>query len=276
MDDEAVVAFPEEARERPRRDAVTKPEPAQHIGQLRTLLAALQAGAGANTPKPFPAPHPPQPATPALAPLVAPIAMPRPGMTPRIVAVGASTGGPVALSSLVARLPRNLQVPVVVVQHMPPVFTAALVHSLASKTALKVVEAEHGRLLEPGVIYVAPGGRHLEVAPGARGRRVAQLTDAPAENFCRPAVDVLFRSVARVYGERAMAVILTGMGRDGTAGLKEMKRFGVRVVGQSEGSCTVYGMPREAKAAGVVDVELPVERIAEDIVRTLGREPAAS
>ena len=150
---------------------------------------------------------------------------------------------------------------------MPVLFTAALASSLAEKSHIRVVEAHSGMRLEAGTVYIAPGGKHLRVtAVGASDRRTA-LTDDPPENFCRPAVDYLFRSVADVYKDRALGVILTGMGRDGTAGLRAMKQHGVKVIGQSAASCTVYGMPREAMAAGVVDVERPAEEIADEILR---------
>ncbi len=152
---------------------------------------------------------------------------------------------------------------------MPPLFTASLAESLAARSELRVVEAQHGMPLAAGAVYIAPGGRHLRVA--GEGAHWLELSDDPPEQFCRPAVDVLFRSVAGVFRERALGVILTGMGRDGTAGLREMKRFGVKVIGQSAESCTVYGMPREAREAGVVDVELPIEKIADELAASVRR-----
>jgi two-component system chemotaxis response regulator CheB len=210
-------------------------------------------------------------------PSIAPPGPPKrvaPPCAPEIVGIGASTGGPTALQRIVPALPRDLGVPVLLVQHMPPQFTSSLADTLAERSAIRVVEARHGDVLKAGTVYVAPGGAHLKVAASGGARRV-ELSDDPPENFCRPAVDVLFRSLAAVYRERAMGVILTGMGRDGTAGLRAMKAHGVKVVGQSAESCTVYGMPREAMAAGVVDVELPAEKIARAIVdavagRTIG------
>jgi two-component system chemotaxis response regulator CheB len=194
---------------------------------------------------------------------------------PQIVAIGASTGGPAALAKILPMLPKSLPAPVVVVQHMPPLFTASLAESLSSKCALRVVEAKAGDELVAGTIFIAPGGKHLGVAATtkAAGTRRLDLSDDPPENHCRPAVDFTMRAVAQAYRDRAMAVILTGMGKDGTLGLRVMKRHGVYVIGQSAESCTVYGMPREAMAAGVVDVELPAEQIAQAIVTavTTGR-----
>lgn len=190
----------------------------------------------------------------------------RRALRPEIVAIGSSTGGPAALQRILPALPASLPVPVIIVQHMPQLFTSALAGSLASKSKLRVVEASEGAVLVPGCAYIAPGGRHARVVPGVAGGRRIELTDDPPENFCKPAVDYTFRSVAEVYGGAALGVILTGMGKDGTAGLREMKLRGARVVAQDEASSVVYGMPREAKMAGVVDLEVSLERIAEAIV----------
>lgn len=188
---------------------------------------------------------------------------------PDIVAIGSSTGGPAALQRILPGLPSSLAVPVIVVQHMPPLFTSALATSLASKSKMRVVEITDGTVLAQGCVYVAPGGRHVRLVSLGVGGRRAELTDDPPENFCRPAVDYTFRSVAEVYGDAALGVILTGMGKDGTAGLREMKLRGARVIAQDEASCVVYGMPREAKMAGVVDLELPLDRISDAIVASV-------
>jgi len=189
-----------------------------------------------------------------------------------IVAIGVSTGGPRALSQLIKTLPGDLGVPVTIVQHMPPMFTAALAASLDQESALSVVEASGAHTLEPNVVYIAPGGQHMKLEKKTTGIVGIRLTDDPPENHCRPAVDVLFRSVAKIYQERSLGVILTGMGRDGVAGLKEMKQHGVRVIGQNKATCTVYGMPFEAMRAGVVDMELPLESIAPKIAELVKRQ----
>ena len=182
--------------------------------------------------------------------------------SPEMVLVGSSTGGPAALARILPELPGNIGVPVFIVQHMPPVFTQSLAENLATKCALRVREAAHGELAEPNTVYITPGGRHmrLEMAPG--DRISIQITDDPPENNCRPAVDYLFRSVANHFPGRAMAVILTGMGSDGTLGLRLLKRRGCYVIAQDEGSCVVYGMPKAAVEAGVADIVLPLDAIA--------------
>ncbi|MBI5545518.1 MAG: chemotaxis response regulator protein-glutamate methylesterase [Deltaproteobacteria bacterium] len=238
--------------------------------QLKAILLGIrQAAASAAGPGPLPPLRSGGASTPAAPPAIR-------SAPPEIVAIGSSTGGPNALMQIVPRLPGNLPVPLVITQHMPPLFTAALASTLAERSALKVVEAQHGQPLLAGTVYFAPGGKQLRVAttgPGAGpgAERHLELTDDPPEHSCRPAVDYLFRSVAQVYRERALGVILTGMGVDGAAGLREMKRHAVKVIGQSAASCTVYGMPREAMAAGVVDLELPAERIAAEITASVSR-----
>lgn len=202
----------------------------------------------------------------SVAPLYAPIKK-----RVDVVAIGASTGGPNALAEVIPKLPGDFRVPVLIVQHMPPVFTTSLAESLNEKCSVTVTEAKHGDLLKSAAVFIAPGGKQMRVArrKDGGGMRI-EITDEPPENHCKPSVDYLFRSVAREYQANALAVILTGMGRDGTVGLRLMKRHNVHVIGQSEMSCVVYGMPGEAKKAGVVDIELSAEEIASEIVRWVG------
>jgi two-component system chemotaxis response regulator CheB len=185
---------------------------------------------------------------------------------PELVLIGVSTGGPVALTQLLPAIPRDIGVPILIVQHMPPIFTKSLADSLAAKCAVRVREATHGETPEPNTAYIAPGGRQMRVGMGPEDRPVIELTDDAPENNCRPAVDYLFRSVANRFPGRAMAVILTGMGGDGTLGLRLLKRHGCFVIAQDEASCVVYGMPKAAVGAGVTDVVLPLESIAGRIV----------
>jgi two-component system chemotaxis response regulator CheB len=185
-----------------------------------------------------------------------------------IVAVGISTGGPNALAQLVPQLPKDLKVPVVIVQHMPPVFTEALAKSLDKKSGIKVVEAADGMLLEPGCVFIAPGGRQMKVEKESGIARV-KITDDDPENNCKPAVDYLFRSVASCYRGNSLGVIMTGMGSDGTKGLMILKKFGAKVIAQDEASCVVFGMPMEAIKAGVVDKVKALDDIAGEIVASL-------
>lgn len=187
-----------------------------------------------------------------------------------IVAIGISTGGPNALTKMMPGIPSNLGVPVLIVQHMPPVFTQSLANSLNSKCAIEVREAVNGEPVQPNVALIAPGGKQMKVVAGADGkRRIVKITDDPPENSCKPSVDYLFRSIAHHYIGRATGVIMTGMGADGTLGLKLMKRNGATVIAQDEATSVVYGMPKEPAEAGIVDVIAPLDRIADEIVRTV-------
>jgi two-component system chemotaxis response regulator CheB len=170
------------------------------------------------------------------------------------------------LASLLPALPAGLAAPVFVVQHMPPLFTKPLAESLARKCALPVKEASDGEYARNGCVYLAPGGRQMKLTRGPAGEIVIRITDDPAENNCKPAVDYLFRSVALQFPGRAVAAILTGMGNDGTQGLRLLKRGGCRAIAQDEASCVVFGMPREAIQAGVVDLVAPLDRIPSAIV----------
>ena len=166
--------------------------------------------------------------------------------TSPFVLIGVSTGGPQALATVLPALPFHFGVPVFVVQHMPPMFTQPLAESLSAKCALPVREAIHGETAKTGTIYLAPGGKQMKLERGPHGEAVIRITDDPPEHNCRPAVDYLFRSVALNFPGRSIAVILTGMGCDGTAGLRMLKRGGCASIAQDQASSVVFGMPRES------------------------------
>ncbi len=176
-----------------------------------------------------------------------------------LVAVGASTGGVSAIGSIVQRLPQGLP-PVVAVLHMPENYTGRFAARLAAQTGHDVAEAQHGETLKPGAIRIAPGSHHVEVAQ-AGGAYVTKLASSAPVNGHRPSVDVFFRSVAASVGKRALGLILTGMGRDGAAGLLQMRQAGALCLGEAEGSCVVYGMPKAAREAGAVNEEHPLEAL---------------
>jgi two-component system chemotaxis response regulator CheB len=187
-----------------------------------------------------------------------------------IVAIGISTGGPNALSQMIPKLPGNLGVPVLIVQHMPPVFTKSLAASLDKKSALRVKEAENGENIEANTVYLAPGGFQMKLVAGADGQsRRIKLTDDPPENSCKPSVDYLFRSIGDYYVNRATAVIMTGMGSDGTKGLGILKEKSAYIIGQDEKTCTVYGMPKAPAELGYLDTVIPLGKIADEIVRSV-------
>lgn len=189
---------------------------------------------------------------------------------PEVVAIGLSTGGPIALIELLPSLPANFSIPVLIVQHMPKFFTRTLAESLARRTSIRVVEAQDEDELKAGTVYIAPGGSQMKVRRGDKSEVLIQITDAPAENYCKPSADYLFRSVAQVYGDKALGIIMTGMGSDGVLGLRLMKRQGAQIIAQDRQTCTVWGMPRMAFEAGVVDIELPLGEIAEEMRRCAG------
>jgi two-component system chemotaxis response regulator CheB len=165
-------------------------------------------------------------------------------------------------------LPADLPVPIVVVQHMPPVFTRMLAQRLDSICALSVSEAGEGDLVERGRVLIAPGGSHLELR--AKGATiVTRLTDGPPENFCRPAVDVLFRSVSAIYRNRTLGVVLTGMGRDGAQGATTIRSAGGEMFAQDEASSVVWGMPGAVTTAGQADRVLPLDQMAAQITSAL-------
>ncbi len=183
----------------------------------------------------------------------------------RILAIGSSTGGPEALNKFIVNLPQDLPVPVVIVQHMPPVFTKFLAESLDKKSKLKVVEAMEGMKLEPKHVYLAPGGKHMIIRK-IGGEHIIGTNDNPPENSCRPAVDVLFRSVASVYKDSGvLAVILTGMGQDGMKGVKALKRQKCFCITQTAATCVVYGMPKAVDDAQLSDRSVDIEKIASNV-----------
>jgi two-component system chemotaxis response regulator CheB len=187
-----------------------------------------------------------------------------------IVAIGISTGGPNALARMMPMLPADLNVPIVIVQHMPPIFTLSLAKSLNDKCRITVKEAQHGDILEPNVAFIAPGGKQMKIAIQAEGRKkVIQITDDPPINSCKPSADYLFFSVATLYPGRATGVIMTGMGSDGSKGLHLMHSNGSGIIAQDEETCTVFGMPKEPIESNIADVVAPLDRIAEEIVRSV-------
>lgn len=210
-----------------------------------------------------------------------PFPFPHPAALPGridLVVMGASTGGPNALNEVIPRLPEDLGVPVLVVQHMPAFLTASLAKSLHAKSALRVHEAGEGDIIEPGTVFVAPGGRHLLVENAfkerdkvVRGR--IRLSDTPPVNSVRPSVDVLFQSVAKTYGGHVLAVMMTGMGSDGLRGVQELKTRGGYCLSQSEGTCVVYGMPRAVDEAALSDERVALADLADRIAQLIKDSP---
>jgi two-component system, chemotaxis family, protein-glutamate methylesterase/glutaminase len=230
--------------------------------QVSRILRSAETGPKA----PVPAHRPPEAAVKPAAPPAAPAIAVGPI---QVVAIGISTGGPKALTDMLPCLPANLPVPVLIVQHMPPVFTKSLADDLDTRCKLRVAEACDGQPVAKGTILIAPGGKQMRVEPGSPA--TVRITDDAPENNCKPSVDYLFRSVVDVYGGRSLGVIMTGMGNDGTAGCRRMKRCGGTLIAQDQASCVVFGMPRTPVEEGLADVVAPLDRIAAEIVRVIGQ-----
>uniref|UniRef100_UPI001D73E775 chemotaxis protein CheB n=1 Tax=Burkholderia sp. Ac-20379 TaxID=2703900 RepID=UPI001D73E775 len=188
--------------------------------------------------------------------------------TEKLLIVGASTGGTEAIRELLVPLPPDAPA-VLIAQHMPPGFTKSFAQRLNTLCRIAVKEAEHGERVLPGHAYIAPGHAHLLLARSG-ANYIAHLSDEPPVNRHRPSVDVLFRSAATHAGKNAIGVILTGMGRDGAAGLLEMKRAGARTFAQDEASCVVFGMPREAIALGGADEVVPLSEMSRRVLSAMG------
>jgi two-component system chemotaxis response regulator CheB len=192
----------------------------------------------------------------------------RPTPNVEVVVIATSTGGPSALQTVIPRLPPTLPAGVLVVQHMPLGFTRSLAERLALRSALPVREARDGEPVEPGQVLIAPAGLHMKIK--GRGERAkVWLDEEPRGALHRPSADVLMASAAKAYGARALGVILTGMGADGVSGLRAIREAGGRALAESEETCVIYGMPKAALEAGVVDSMVPLHRIADEILHAV-------
>lgn len=181
-----------------------------------------------------------------------------------LVAIGSSTGGPPALNTVIAQLPPNLPAGIVIAQHMPPMFTKTLAERLNGLSRLTVREAVDGEPIEPGLVLISPGGKHLMVRKyGGRARVI--VSEEPSDTLYKPCVDVLFNSVAETCGQSTLAVVLTGMGSNGVKGAQNIKAKGGVILAQNEATCVVYGMPRAVVEAHLADQVLPIENVASEI-----------
>jgi two-component system chemotaxis response regulator CheB len=193
----------------------------------------------------------------------------RPASLPKVLAIGVSTGGPTALGAIIPTFPATFPLPILIVQHMPPMFTRLLAERLQITSKLKVSEAVEGAVVEPGRILIAPGDYHMRVCKNGV-RTTVTLDQGPTENSCRPSVDVLFRSVEEAYGPATISVILTGMGYDGLRGTEVLKAGGACVIAQDEATSVVWGMPGAVVKAGLADCVVPLEGVVPEILRRIG------
>lgn len=181
-----------------------------------------------------------------------------------ILVVGVSTGGPNALAKFIPLLPDNLDIPVLIVQHMPPMFTKSLASHLGSKSKIPVIEAENENIVEANKVYIAPGGKHMVINKIDSTNKISIIDTAPV-NSCKPSVDVMFESIPSVYKGNILSVIMTGMGADGMNGVKKLKTTSCYCITQSEESCVVYGMPRAVDEAGLSDERIHLDNLAERV-----------
>jgi two-component system chemotaxis response regulator CheB len=254
----------------------------QLVPKIHALGGRRRPGGPISRPPAGPPSRPAAPARPGSRPAAGPAATPTrpaakraPGGRIDILAIGSSTGGPDALTKVLTGLPADLGVPIVITQHMPPVFTKMFAERLDRSTALHVVEAGDGMELSAGWAYIAPGDQHL-VFHRRGTATLTQLSGAPPENSCRPAVDVMFRSVASLWGGSAHATVLTGMGHDGRSGAKVMRDAGAEIVAQDEASSVVWGMPGAVVGAGLADEVLPLDRVAAYLVNRVKSSRSAA
>ncbi len=231
------------------------PLPSSPMGAPKLSPAALSLGL------------PAKPASPA--PLPAPLASNLRVNNARLVVIGSSTGGPKALQVLLERLPANFPLPVVVAQHMPPQFTLALANRLNETCPIKVVEMKNNDVLQPGTVYISPGGLHARVNASS-----CKVSEDKGESLYKPSVDVLAESVSEAYGRNVIAVMLTGMGSDGMREFVKLKGLGAHVIAQNQESCVVYGMPKAVVEGGGASEVLPLEGIGERLCQLLGVRPA--
>ncbi len=269
-------------------DYVTKPanvgSVARSMESVRDQLVPRIRALTGRPPAPRGAPGASSPPTPAVAgaptppaasstPTVVPVPISAPSVrtSPRVLVIGSSTGGPEALSRVLEALPASLPVPVLVVQHMPPIFTAQFANRLDRLCALHVVEATADTVLAPGTVHIAPGDHHLTVVSprGPAGPVRTRLGRGEPENFCRPAVDVLFRSAVEAYDGAVLSVVLTGMGHDGRAGCGAVRAAGGRVLVQDQATSVVWGMPGAVATAGYADEVLALSDIPHAVQRWL-------
>jgi len=186
----------------------------------------------------------------------------------KLIAIGSSTGGTEALAAVIPKLNPPLP-PIVIVQHIPPKFSTLFAERLNKESTLTVKEGEHGEVIKENYVYIAPGGLHMELRRNAAGLLQIRCFMAAPVHSCRPAVDILFKSVAELVGDAALGVILTGIGHDGTEGLWEMKSKGSPTLGQDEATSVVYGMPKSAFDRGAVDKQVPLNNMALEIMNVL-------
>ncbi len=183
----------------------------------------------------------------------------------KVVAIGSSTGGPNLVQQMITGLPADMPVPILIAQHLPPKFTRDLAISMDRNSPLTVVQAEHGQPVFPGTVYIGPGRMHMRVVKGSSNRPTIKISDQPKELLYKPSVDELFDACAQVYGKHTLGIVMTGIGRDGTLGAKNIVDAGGIILTQSKDTCAVYGMPRSCDNANLSSAKLSPEQLRQAI-----------
>jgi len=242
----------------------------QVVAKIRGLGRARRGGVITTEPRSAPRPQTPSYGTPTFRPSAEPAPSfanrvhREPTRKPAVIAIASSTGGPNALVNLLRGLPNDFRTPIIITQHMPPLFTLLLAQRLQRETGRPCVEATDRMPLAEGHVFIAPGDYHLIVEPAGDGWRL-RLTQSAQENHCRPAADPMFRSVAEHFGSRALALVLTGMGEDGRRGSQAIRNAGGHVFAQDEATSVVWGMPGAVVAAGCADAVLPIDQLSQRV-----------
>ncbi len=253
-------------------DFVTKPGniiEAKGEDFKRQILKVLKAVVNSENAKNFPAAGAKAPKKQMVA-VTPPVKMAGPGRN-KLIALACSTGGPKALQSVIPYLPKNMGAPMVLVQHMPPGFTKSMAERLDDVSQVRVKEAEEGDILQKGCVYIAPGGKHMEILKKPNDTHVVHLNDKPAIGGLRPCANVTYESLRTSGYDQIVCVVLTGMGTDGTGGILSLReKKPIHVISQDAASCVVYGMPKSIADTGVVNEVVPLTEVAQTIIKNVG------
>lgn len=245
-----------------------RPAPTSQLSTSTTASSAPVAGQGMASSRAFATTA--ERASTISAPSAAPVHFKKSGKSYQLLAIGTSTGGPVALQAVLTQLPANFPYPILLIQHMPATFTAAFAARLNGLCQISVKEAEDGDLLRPGAAYLAPGGKQMMLDGRGSSARIRIIEGNDKVNY-KPCVDITFASLAKSHADKVLAVVLTGMGADGRDGARLLKEQGSTIWAQDEASCVVYGMPQAVAKAGIASESLPLDKIAQRIMVEIGR-----
>ena len=250
--------------------STARPAPSSHLSTSSSSSSASVVGQGLTSSRALASSAERAVAPVIPAPSAAPVHFKKSGKSYQLLAIGTSTGGPVALQAVLTQLPANFPHPILLIQHMPATFTAAFAARLNGLCQISVKEAEDGDLLRPGAAYLAPGGKQMMLDGRGSNARIRIIEGNDKVNY-KPCVDITFASLAKSHADKVLAVVLTGMGADGRDGARLLKEQGSTIWAQDEASCVVYGMPQAVAKAGIASESLPLDKIAQRIMVEIGR-----